>query len=223
MTQPRTPRPPLDPWSDEKIQRTRVLAAAGLTLENISYTLGDEFGTPVSRDVLRDRIERYGIERPGQITAQARTGRSMVWPQEKIQYLQELVEDGVSGREMERRLRQRFGAAHHKDTIQRKIREHGITARPSQTEPQPKVGAAARVVLNRTHDRCLSDLKVHTEVCKPARYASCQFPIGEPRHDGFHLCGNPVPLGRPYCDGHYRICFIPSNRDGREIPTRQYG
>jgi GcrA cell cycle regulator len=201
------------------IQRTRELAAAGLTLVNISHTLEDEFGTPVSCDVLRDRIERYGIKRPGQIKAATKLGVRIVWPEEKIQYFRELVESDRSQREISRRLWKRFGVSHGDDTIRRKIREYGIIARLSQ----PEVGAEERVAISPAQDRDLSDLKVHTEVCRPARYASCQFPIGEPRRDGFRLCGNPVPLGRPYCDGHYRICFIPSNRDGREIPTRQCG
>lgn len=30
----------------------------------------------------------------------------------------------------------------------------------------------------------------------------CRWPIGDPRRDGFHFCGEPKALGRPYCAHH---------------------
>lgn len=30
----------------------------------------------------------------------------------------------------------------------------------------------------------------------------CRWPIGDPRHEGFHFCGAQQVLGRPYCAEH---------------------
>lgn len=37
----------------------------------------------------------------------------------------------------------------------------------------------------------------------------CRWPVGDPRHDGFHFCGAPQVLGRPYCITHWPLSFVP--------------
>ncbi len=37
----------------------------------------------------------------------------------------------------------------------------------------------------------------------------CVFPIGAgPRDAGFHFCGNPVVVDRPYCETHALLAYI---------------
>jgi GcrA cell cycle regulator len=38
----------------------------------------------------------------------------------------------------------------------------------------------------------------------------CRWPIGEPRSDDFHFCGEPQAAGRPYCAHHWAKAFQPS-------------
>jgi GcrA cell cycle regulator len=38
----------------------------------------------------------------------------------------------------------------------------------------------------------------------------CRWPIGEPRQEGFHFCGEPQLAGRPYCARHWQMAFQPS-------------
>jgi len=44
---------------------------------------------------------------------------------------------------------------------------------------------------------------------------TCKWPIGDPAEDGFHFCGLPTALGKPYCAHHIEIAFQPvsSRRD----------
>ncbi|MGD9805121.1 MAG: GcrA family cell cycle regulator [Hyphomicrobiaceae bacterium] len=42
----------------------------------------------------------------------------------------------------------------------------------------------------------------------------CRWPVGDPRHDGFHFCGAPQMLGRPYCITHWPLSFVPSKGRG---------
>ena len=37
----------------------------------------------------------------------------------------------------------------------------------------------------------------------------CRWPIGDPRHEGFHFCAAPKTLGRPYCAHHWNMSFVP--------------
>lgn len=45
------------------------------------------------------------------------------------------------------------------------------------------------------------------------REATCRFPIGDPRDEGFGFCGAPSPLvGSPYCAFHHRIAYVPQQK-----------
>ena len=38
----------------------------------------------------------------------------------------------------------------------------------------------------------------------------CKWPIGDPRHADFHFCGASQVPGRPYCELHWRMSFVPA-------------
>jgi GcrA cell cycle regulator len=38
----------------------------------------------------------------------------------------------------------------------------------------------------------------------------CRWPIGDPRHAGFHFCGANRLAGRPYCAEHWQMSFVPA-------------
>lgn len=46
----------------------------------------------------------------------------------------------------------------------------------------------------------------------------CRWPIGDPRHAGFHFCGAQKAEGRPYCASHWQMSFVPKNRGGSPVP-----
>ena len=35
----------------------------------------------------------------------------------------------------------------------------------------------------------------------------CRWPVGDPRQDGFHFCGEPAEPGRPYCTQHCHVAY----------------
>ena len=41
----------------------------------------------------------------------------------------------------------------------------------------------------------------------------CRWPFGDPKADGFHLCGDQSMPGRPYCSVHYKQAYIKINAD----------
>ena len=38
----------------------------------------------------------------------------------------------------------------------------------------------------------------------------CRWPLGDPRQDGFHFCGARQAPGRPYCELHWQMAFLPA-------------
>jgi len=41
---------------------------------------------------------------------------------------------------------------------------------------------------------------------------TCKWPIGDPAEPGFHYCGHPPEVGRPYCDPHDVRSYQPNAR-----------
>ncbi|NJO34354.1 MAG: hypothetical protein HC869_15720 [Rhodospirillales bacterium] len=38
----------------------------------------------------------------------------------------------------------------------------------------------------------------------------CRWPVGDPRSADFHFCGAKALAGRPYCELHWRMAFMPA-------------
>jgi GcrA cell cycle regulator len=38
----------------------------------------------------------------------------------------------------------------------------------------------------------------------------CRWPIGDPRDNDFHFCGERQASGRPYCAHHWAMAFVPA-------------
>ena len=39
----------------------------------------------------------------------------------------------------------------------------------------------------------------------------CRFPFGDPKHKDFHFCGQPAVPGKPYCETHCALCYVPGS------------
>jgi GcrA cell cycle regulator len=74
---------------------------------------------------------------------------------------------------------------------------------PTQAEEEARVSLAEIEKMARKLD--LLELTERT----------CKWPIGDPAEEGFHFCGLPTALGKPYCEHHIEIAFQPvsSRRD----------
>jgi GcrA cell cycle regulator len=48
---------------------------------------------------------------------------------------------------------------------------------------------------------------------------SCLWPIGHPSEPGFHFCGAPAFVGKPYCDEHSAGAYVKPERRSGERPT----
>lgn len=46
----------------------------------------------------------------------------------------------------------------------------------------------------------------------------CRWPIGDPRDEGFHFCGDQQAAGRPYCITHWALSFVPGRSRHQPAP-----
>ena len=102
----------------------------------------------------------------------------MVWTTELVSSLERLWNEGASTAEIGRRL----GVS--KNAVVGKAHRLGLSGRPSPIRQVPVRKVAAH-----------------------AKGPSCQWPIGDPRHDDFHFCGEPAFGGKPYCAHHCAMAY----------------
>ena len=120
----------------------------------------------------------------------------MAWTEEQIDQLKELWSEGLSTSEIGRKL----GVT--KNAVVGKALRLGLPPRPS---PSKRATGAKRP----TRSKVMA--------VKPAsRGPTCMWPIGHPNEPGFRFCGKSALSGKPYCQEHYDIAYIPAGRRDRE-------
>ena len=198
-------------WSKERVAALKELAATELTLHEIGERMKERFGIACTKDSVKRKIDGLGLSR-----------RTKRWSDERVAVLTDLAAKNLTMSAIGRQMTERFGIPHTKDMVREKMGRLGLSRRQIQEdarEPTPEPVAQPQ-------GPKFSILKVPSETCWPTRYGGCQFPIGEPRHRDFRLCGDPVPPGRPYCDAHHSRCFIRRGRESQQdnpYPAKRVG
>ena len=114
----------------------------------------------------------------------------MVWTDDKIKKLKKLWTAGKSTAEIAKAL------GMSKNSIIGKVHRLELSARPSpiKTEQVPiKKAPVKKAGVVR-----LIDLRLNT----------CRWPIGDPREDDFHFCGEQTVTGKPYCLKHCQEAYL---------------
>ncbi len=108
----------------------------------------------------------------------------MAWTDETINELTRLWAQGLSTSEIGRRI------GMSKNAVVGKAHRLGLIGRPSPikraapVQPQPP------------------------KVVPFGARGGCSWPIGDPRKEDFHFCGESAVPGKPYCQQHAQIAYI---------------
>ena len=100
-----------------------------------------------------------------------------------------------------------------------------------------RLGISKNAVVGKAHRLGLkgrpSPIKRHQKAVPPKKKArvfklidlssqTCRWPIGDPKHDNFHFCGDSIVPGKPYCAEHCAAAYVGSNKASRsEEPARK--
>ena len=114
----------------------------------------------------------------------------MVWTEEKIKKLKKMWASGKATAEIAKNL------GMSKNSIIGKVHRLNLATRPSpiksevkpKKKPAPKKVGVVRLI----------DLKINT----------CRWPIGDPKDDDFHFCGEQTVTGKPYCLQHCQEAYL---------------
>ncbi len=103
----------------------------------------------------------------------------MSWTPEVVESLRSLWAEGLTTTEIGRRL------GMSKNAVIGKAHRLGLNGRPSPIRRERPARPAARRFTG----------------------PSCQWPIGDPRNNDFHFCGEPAHPGKPYCLSHCAAAY----------------
>ena len=114
----------------------------------------------------------------------------MVWTDDKIKKLKKLWTQGKATAEIAKNL------GMSKNSIIGKVHRLNLSARPSPIKTEPVV--KKKVVPKKVGHIHLIDLKINT----------CRWPIGDPKEEDFHFCGEQTITGKPYCLAHCQEAYL---------------
>lgn len=192
-------------WTEEREDVLQRLVADGLTAAQIAA----QMGCGITRNAVVGKVSRMGL-RLGFCHGQPRLSPQRVWPpalsDEQQIALRAYAKDGLSGLAIARAI----GASRQAVTGYARAQNIVLTPhspvrlRQPSFPPEPEPEA-----------QCRDDGSPVT--LADVRGDECRWPHGEPDAGAFHLCGQAVRPGSPYCAHHTRRAHQPHqhNRDAR--------
>jgi len=161
----------------------------------------------------------------------------MVWTDEMVDELKKLWQKGMTTSEIAKLLGvsknsvvgkvHRIGLSARPSPIKTKPDEAEEVAAPSVKKKCRKAVSPAEKTVEKEADS--SDLSADVkEECVPSENCAvktntasssitkltdldshtCRWPIGDPKDENFHFCGNKVKTGQTYCDEHAAIAYV---------------
>jgi GcrA cell cycle regulator len=81
-------------------------------------------------------------------------------------------------------------------------------------QPLPQTHGASQAALAPQQARVQMPIPPAPPPARPAPRASahvgsktCSWPMGDPKQPGFHFCGEPAEMGKPYCHQHCHVAY----------------
>jgi len=171
-------------WTEQRIEVLRKLWGQGQTASQIAAILGG-----ITRNAVIGKAHRLGLTgRPSPIKREA--GAS---PQPRRRAAGPARRMPGAGQP---------GGVHGQPLPQTHGVSHAGSAVPQQARVQIPSAPATR------------EIPVAPPAAKPAPRAAahvgsktCSWPMGDPKQPGFHFCGEPAEIGKPYCNQHCHVAY----------------
>ncbi len=168
-------------WTEQRIEILRKLWGQGQTASQIAAILGG-----ITRNAVIGKAHRLGLTgRPSPIKREAGASPQ---PRRRAAAAPTRRMPGAG----------QPGGLHGQPLPQ----PHASSVMPQHARVQTPNGPAAR------------ETPVAPPVAKPAPRVSaqagsktCSWPMGDPKQPGFHFCGEPAELGKPYCHQHCHVAY----------------
>ena len=176
-------------WTEQRIETLRKLWGQGQTASQIAAILGG-----ITRNAVIGKAHRLGLTgRPSPIKREAGASpqprrRAAAAPARR------LPGAGQPGQVHGQPLPQTHGvsaAQHHPQQ-----HAHGTQRADAHHEPATREAPPAP-----------AKPATSTRTASHVGSKTCSWPMGDPKQPGFHFCGEPAEIGKPYCANHCHVAY----------------
>ena len=177
-------------WTEQRIEVLRKLWGQGQTASQIAAILGG-----ITRNAVIGKAHRLGLTgRPSPIKREA--GASAQPRRRSAAPARRLPGSGQPGPP---------GQVHGQPLPQ----TPGISA--AQAHAHAQAGAqrseAAAQQMPREAPMQVPQKSNSTRTASHVGSKTCSWPMGDPKQPGFHFCGEPAEIGKPYCAHHCHVAY----------------
>ncbi|MCI4665010.1 MAG: GcrA cell cycle regulator [Neomegalonema sp.] len=206
-------------WTDEKVEKLKLLWAEGITAAEIAKALGD-----VSRNAVIGKAHRLGLSNRGAAPKNAELEPEepqplVETPSNKKEASPTVASEAPKAAEPKATAATRSAPQDAAQEAAPKTRADDALAAPGSNAFEPATEmdgeeegvnpVAALAAEAERNARKLHLLELNERTCK--------WPIGDPSTDDFYFCGLPCAPEKPYCAAHVQVAYQPmSSRRDRE-------
>ena len=205
-------------WPPSAVEALKQLHADGVKISVMTARMSEMLGRPLTEVALMKKCWALGLKRR----------YNAAWTPEILAHAVELCNRGLTCSQIAKALTDRFDAEFTKGAVSGKFFRMGVdkprAPKPERKSPAPKPERKTRLQLPGPA------MIAARPVCEPVatiakvdfaglRPGLCKFPVGDPGQDGFGYCGEPAPIGRPYCNACHAIAYVPARYDIKRMAT----
>jgi GcrA cell cycle regulator len=166
-------------WTEQRIEILRKLWGQGQTASQIAAILGG-----ITRNAVIGKAHRLGLTgRPSPIKREAGASPQ---PRRRAAPARRMPGAGQPGSIHGQPLPPIHASAAHPQMRPQGAIEPALREAPAAPPPKPATSIrTASVIGSKT----------------------CSWPMGDPKQPGFHFCGEPAEIGKPYCSQHCHVAY----------------
>jgi GcrA cell cycle regulator len=173
-------------WTEQRIETLRKLWGQGQTASQIAAILGG-----ITRNAVIGKAHRLGLTgRPSPIKREAGASPQ---PRRRAAAAPSRRMPGAG----------QPGGGLHGQPLPQTHAAHAASAVPQQARVQTPAAPAAR----ETPAAPAAAKPAAPRASAHAGSKTCSWPMGDPKQPGFHFCGEPAEIGKPYCHQHCHVAY----------------
>jgi GcrA cell cycle regulator len=167
-------------WDNGILKKLKALVGRGLTTAEIGKRLG------ISKNAVVGKLHRLGwTSKTGDASGAKKSGGPRKSTSEKVPA-------------------KKITTKTPKTTSKKKATKTGTKVVAKKTSGEkPKKNGERGIKESSVHQRMVQ----HALEMANLKPNQCRWPIGDPDSEGFHFCGQPVFIGKPYCYEHCKQAY----------------
>lgn len=181
-------------WDNSILKKLKTLVGKGLSTSEIGKRLG------LSKNAVVGKLHRLGWNAKA---SDAEVVKPKVADKKPVAAKKTTPRAAAKVEKKAAHVKKSGGAAVKKSAVAKPDKEAKSAEKPKEPAPKKTGGHAIAGKGAAVHQRMVQ----HALEMANLKPNQCRWPIGDPDSEGFHFCGHPVFVGKPYCYEHCKQAY----------------